>query len=355
MKRFLNNLSHRKPSVHRTDCLGGMNNLLNSNDSLLASYLAGLTEGDGSIIPVRSKKDKTKYIGVVITFVFCLADEYLANYLRNHLNIGVIRKETKVKAVTWKIISTEEVFNFLQFINGYLRTAKIVTLGIAFQIYENKYGVHVPLKPLNKTPILEDAWFAGFSDADASFQLAITKKASSSKSSSISLPVGTPIACTPKYELQIAALYEHDTEEYTPYRDNKIFLNLIAEAFSVKVQEGKNPSKRKNNNKPYEYIRVVINRYNNSPLLIDYFSRFPLFSSKFHNFLDWKKAFDLRLDTKNKGGKFLPLMPIFLSIKSGMNTARPISSLSWDHLHNSFYLPPVTFPTTKLPLWKRRK
>ena len=72
----------------------------NFNSNNIGSYLAGLIEGDGSIIV----SNKTKLIRIC----FNKKDEPLAKYLINLLNIGVLVTPKKGIYVLWEIKKYED-------------------------------------------------------------------------------------------------------------------------------------------------------------------------------------------------------------------------------------------------------
>jgi hypothetical protein len=66
-------------------------------------------------------------------------------------------------------------------------------------------------------------------------------------------------------------------------------------------------------------------------MLINYLNAYPLFSSKYQDFLDWSKAHHIRIDKKYKT---LEGSSELLFLKNSMNTKR--TQFNWDSL-NSFY------------------
>lgn len=146
----------------------------NLNNSFLASYMAGFFEGDGSVF--FRKNDKGLYSRVNIKFAFSKDDKTYAEFLRNLFNIGYIYEYNNKNAVEWIIFDAEEIFNFLIFISDHLRTPKILDINNIFHYYKMKYNITPPIIRLNSTHFFNDAWFSGFSEADSSFQIGLSKE-----------------------------------------------------------------------------------------------------------------------------------------------------------------------------------
>ena len=90
----------------------------------LGSYLASLFEGDGHInlSKVINSKGKISYPYIAITFVN--KDLPLVNKFIKLFG-GMLRIKTKENAIVWTISTHKELINFINLINGYLRTPKI--------------------------------------------------------------------------------------------------------------------------------------------------------------------------------------------------------------------------------------
>lgn len=310
-------------------------------DVNLAAYMAGFLESDGSLF--FSKGIGEKYNRVNLKFTFCSHDLEFAIFLKETFKMGHVRIPKDVNAVTWEISKAEDVLNFLIFVNGHLRTAKHETLRQAFEIYKTYHDVDVQILPLNTTDILGDAWFAGFSEGDSSFQMELARGRKNPNT----------VVIRPVYVLEVSEHYEKNTPEYQALRDNRIFMSLLAEVFGVTLynyfrvplKEGYNATSS---------IKFYVKRYDNISQIIKYFTDYPLFSSKYLNYLDWKAAYDLKIKTKNEGSRLVTIYPQIEAIKNGINSKRTTESLSWDHLNN-FYSMPTDYPNCDLQLWKRNK
>ena len=90
----------------------------------LGYYLAGLIEGDGSIILRKGDKEKTSP-----KFVFTFGKNELKMYERLHgiLNTGSINIE-KTGVCRYSVTNADAVINLINLVNGKFRTPKILAL-----------------------------------------------------------------------------------------------------------------------------------------------------------------------------------------------------------------------------------
>lgn len=193
-----------------------------TNSKLLASYMTGFLEADGCIHGVLNK-NKTEVIRYEIKFSFSKKDKKFAELLQKTFKIGKVKEEKNAYSCSWSITKAKEVLNFLVFLNGYFRTAKIGKLQQAFEFFNLKYHLSLELKPLNTSSFLEDSWFAGFSDGDSSFQVReITQK--EKKKTTLYL----------YYLLEQVEIYPKFVgTEFEKLRDSRSFMEPLSRAFSA--------------------------------------------------------------------------------------------------------------------------
>jgi len=128
----------------------------------LGAYLAGLVEGDGSIIvpeTVRTDKGKLLYPRIKITFVN--KDEPLANKLMEVL--GTIEWAPNKTYLNLLIQDTKTLYLVANLINGYMRTPKIEALHRLIDWLNNRSDVQKITKlGLDTSPLGSNPWLAGF-------------------------------------------------------------------------------------------------------------------------------------------------------------------------------------------------
>lgn len=161
-----NNYSHKKI------------NFSSNETSLFGSYLAGLIEGDGSIIVREGSREK---VAPAIVFTFHEREMPLYKKLKEILNYGSINKEER-GVCRYRITNADVVIKVINLVNGKFRTPKIEALGRAIANLNKWRGANLSLLPLDTSSIGSNAWLAGFTDYDGYFLIRLTGKYGSDKS-----------------------------------------------------------------------------------------------------------------------------------------------------------------------------
>lgn len=283
------------------------NNLINKSelfkkkDYKFSSYLAGLIEGDGSIIvpkSERSVKGKLNYPSIQITFN--LRDLPLALVIQQKLKYGSLNRKKGVNAYILTINNYEGLLLIVNIINGYMRTPKINALYKLIDWLNNRFNIKIKKLNLDNSFIGSNSWFAGFIDADGHFSVRITNNS-----------VYPKIEC--KFELTQRQIDQNKQNNFS-------FLSIIANFLNTTVKEV-----RVTKPKPEYRVRTV--NVKGNLILIDYLDKFPLYSSKILNYNDWVKVFGyfkIKEHTKPESIKEI------IKIKSKMNDRR--TEFNWDHL-----------------------
>lgn len=242
----------------------------------LAPYMAGLYEADGNL-GILENPNGVKSIRLSISFN--KDDLPFAKHLQSLFNMGSIHMR-KEHAVDWTIYAQEDVLNMLIFINGHFRTVKIIDLRKIFEIYKDKYDINIPCLPLNNSPILDNSWFAGFTDADSSFMIECSNK--------------RDIVIAPFYYLEVTNYYIKKEQEYDEYRDNTFFMGPIAETFNAKLRKRTRPPRPEEGFKETKSLYLRLQKKEQLNQLIDYFTKFTLGSLKYLNFFDVMTAYKIK-------------------------------------------------------------
>lgn len=281
------------------------------NKKNLGSYLAGLIEGDGTIyVPLeyRNKKNKINY--AYIKICFNIKDKPLALHLYNLF--GGNLQENKLKTfVIWIIYKIDILINIIKIIGPFFRTLKIKKLNKLI-FYLNTYFInHISVKNmvkvfyfLDRSEMFSNAWLSGFSDADGNFNISISSRRKS-KNKRISI----------SFRLELK-------------KDETYFLicSKIANYFGVSLYIRERII---NKNVYFSYLIVAHSILSHEKVCL-YFDKYPLFSSKYLNYLDWK-----RIHLLQKTKKINENFNICLFIKNSFNNKRKI--FLWDHL-SFFYI-----------------
>lgn len=336
-----------------------------SNNNQLGHYLAGLIEGDGSIIvPTKENTLSGKTTHPVIRIVFTLSDLPLAEKLQQVLGCGLIQKPKNGNNYLYEVQNIAGLLKLAKLINGKMRTRgpedpsfdnwaehscgtpKVEASTTEWYLRRGPTGLSalnrlidwLNNKNADKEPIVcigldssnldSNSWFAGFSDADSYFQVSLTenKELGTAPAARALIqrgprPVGTIRRIKCFYRLEIQQNYHGELESY----------KNIMESISKFLQTNLLTRQRIINNKEY-FSYMVITSSNATNLLVDnYFKKYPMFSSKQLNYLEWSKVFHLKLNKKHliRSGALM-----CLEAKNNMNRKR--TTWNWDHLKN-FY------------------
>lgn len=272
------------------------------------SYFAGLLEGDGSFVTpsrLRDMKNRLRYAKIKVAFH--IDDQPLAECFR--LRYGGHFEEHE-NYVVWTITKKDQIIAVCSDINGFLRTPKIHDFSkmIAF-IKSQDPSIPFEVLPLDESPIGSNAWLSGFSDADSNFHLHISARKNGRKRVQIS------------FRIEVKQFYDrHLIKNSQNFSTFTPICNTIAEFLNLgiyhRVREGK-----------YYSIIICTTSVNTNAKVVDYFEKFPLFSSKYLNFLSWKKMHKMQEKRCHLTPKGLKICE---NIQKNYNRNR--KTFSWNHL-----------------------
>lgn len=242
-----------------------------ANDLEFGHYLAGIIDGDGHF----SSKQQ-------LVIAYNSLDIQLAYYIKKQIGYGSIQKVKNKNAIILVVSAAKGLEKVISLINGKFRsTTKFYQ--ITRNILANKkffdFNKKISLS-LNTDNNLENHWLAGFSDADASFQVKLINRNN-------------------KTELRL---------NYQIDQKRNYILILIKDFL------GGNIGYRKNEG-TYYYGSTS---YGSAKKVISYFDHYHMLSTKHVNFLKWRKVYILIQD-KNHLNNFG-----FTKIKKIKNTMNRI-------------------------------
>lgn len=142
------------------------------SDNQFGHYLAGLIDGDGHF----SSKQQ-------LVIVFSSSDISLAYYLKLRIGYGQIRKVKNKNAYLFIISNKDGLIKVINLINCKLRTLnkynQVINNILNHHLYSNfKEKIEFNLNCNND---FYNQWLAGFSDANASFQIKLVNKPNKNK------------------------------------------------------------------------------------------------------------------------------------------------------------------------------
>ena len=132
------------------------------NDEQFGYYLAGLIDGDGHFSSQQQ-----------LVIVFSSPDKDLAYSVKKTLGFGQVKKVKNKNAYLFVVSNKDGIVKVLNLINGKLRTNNKFNQVKSNILTDPKYLKENLNFLINKTNNFNNHWIAGFSDADASFQIKI--------------------------------------------------------------------------------------------------------------------------------------------------------------------------------------
>lgn len=241
----------------------------------IGSWLAGLIEADGSFA-IHDKNSKSKRYLPKILIVFSLNDSPLAEKLIAITEVGKLYRKEKQGCVIWQIQKIEDVVKTIEIINGYMRTPKIEALHRAINWYNEFLGMNIKPLGLDLSPIDSNAWLAGFSDGDSNFSITLTDRKKRGVITSKRVQVFFRIELRQNYHRE--ASVEQGGISYFK------ILSDIARYLEVNLYS----RSREQNGKIFFSYTVIAHSMQSHLKVIDYFDRYPLYSSKYLAYKDWK-------------------------------------------------------------------
>ena len=237
------------------------------NNEQLGHYLAGLIDGDGHFSKAQQ---------LVITF--SSPDAFLAYYLKERLGYGNVRKVKDKNAYLLIVSNKNGMLNVINLINGKLKTEHRFNQVVNNVLSHTKYADQNMNFTMDSSKNFDNHWLAGFSDADASFQIKIIRRITRNK---------------PEIRLNFQIDQKSD-----------LLLNIIKEYL------GGNIAYRKSQD-TYYYGST---NFGSAKRVIEYFDRYHLQSRKHISYLRWRKVYRLIQDKQHLTDKGLSKILIIKSL-----------------------------------------
>jgi hypothetical protein len=200
-----------------------------------------------------------------------------------------------------------ELINIINALNGCLRTPKFAKFNSMINWINQETGSSIPTYNVDNSNLLLNAWLSGFIEADGSFDIRVSQTNGSSTKNRVSA----------RLRLEQRKIDPSTGESYLKV------MTSIASALGVTLNNSIH-------NGNIEYFLISASSTKSRGIIVNYFTQFPLFSSKRLNYLDWLACNNLIISknhttTVSKEGR-----DIALNLKLGMNSKR--TYFNWDHL-----------------------
>jgi hypothetical protein len=194
-----------------------------------------------------------------------------------------LQRKKGVNAYVLYINDPKEILNLVNLLNGNMRTPKIYSLFNLIDWLNNKNSnlnlKKLPLKSLESEILGEDAWLSGMIESDGHFSVRSTlPKEDKEKYAKI------------ECKFEFSQLYREDMSE-----SGKLIMMKIANYLEIKDYSFKQT-------KTSNYIKFTIKTQNirSNEILINYLTKYPIWSRKFLDFKDWLVVLGLYTKLKKK-------------------------------------------------------
>jgi hypothetical protein len=270
----------------------------------LASYLAGLIEGDGTIIvpsQERSSKGKLNYASIQI--VFRSTNFPVITLLCQVLGYGSISKKKQSAAYVYTINNLDGLIDIANLINGKMRGPKYNQyIQLIEYINKKSPNLNLVVLPADQSSLGSNSWLTGFIEADGSFQVRASLQS--------------------KIQKRLGLSFELSQSRITHYGHSTLHLmETIGTFLGVNVnsirEDRKNPQ-----------YRVRTNTIQSNQKVRDYLMEYPLQGTKYLDFKDWCVVLELFENDTHWENK-----DQIVEIKNHMNQYR--TEFNWDHLTES--------------------
>jgi LAGLIDADG endonuclease/Cytochrome C and Quinol oxidase polypeptide I len=276
----------------------------NNKDNKFKEYLAGLFEGDGHIW-IQNENEKKKH-NPRFCITYSLKNEPLAKKLLELIGSGFIRYKKQDNACVLTVSPVIGLKKLVHLINGELRTPKIHQLHKLIDWLNKNHNTNLTKLPLKESSLSEDGWLSGFIDSDGSFSVQHTKLENNAKKRKIS--------CRLRIEQRMLDPITNDNY-LKVLTDISNFLNC-----SLLTRKQKSTGN--------EYYTLTASSKLSLEIIVNYLDKYPLFSSKYLDYNDWKKIVLLIFENKHYTEEGINKTNI---VKNSMNRQR--IKYSWYHLN----------------------
>ena len=266
------------------------------------AYIAGLFEGDGHITMIKNKNPR-----------FCITtheknEPWLLKIKEHFQDYGFIRRKRKERALVLTISNKKGLYLIAKSLNGHLKTPKIEIFNKLIDWLNENYlfelNPNFKLKHKKINFDFNNAWLSGFIEADGGFYI----RYSIPKISSKKLPrIGARLSIDQRMFSKTNKTYKLIMQAIAQYLDSKLYIVTKANGNS--------------------YYHLTVNSKNSTKKLIKYLEKYPLSSSKYLDYINWKQVVFLIKEKEHLKEENLENIRY---LKQQMNNSR--TKFVWKHL-----------------------
>lgn len=210
-------------------------------NKIFINWFIGFFEGDGSLVV-----NKRGYLAFIIT----QKEQNILLYIQNVFGFGSVIRQN-LSTFRYIIQSKDNLRKIIEILNGNLISrAKQEQFRLFVKAYNLRYKTNIEILPNTNTISMNNAWFAGFTDAEGCFSVTFLKK---------------------KYVVRIRFTISQ--------KDDKIMMENIRALFKKGRIEYHYPSNS------FAYVLSGIKNLN---CVFSYFNKYKLKTKKRHSYDKWK-------------------------------------------------------------------
>lgn len=284
----------------------------------LGPYLAGLIEADGSFA-IHDINSKAKPYNPKILVVFSLPDKPLADKLCAITRAGTVSQKKDANCVIWQIQAINQVIDIINIINGYMRTPKIEALHRAIDWFNVHNKAKLVKQDLDRSNIDSNSWLSGFTDGDGNFSINLIDRKKKGIITTKRVQAFFRIELRQNYHREVLSTLEGVSYFY--------ILNKIATYLGVNLYS----RTREKDEKIFHSFILISHNINSHQKTIDYFDKFPLYSSKYLAYKDWRHVVS-KIISRNGSPLSQEDIKEIEKIKSQFNSKRTL--FDFTHLEN---------------------
>lgn len=263
-------------------------------DGQLGPYLAGLIESDGTFYVPQNSTTRPS-----IKIYFHVQEMPFAEHLRSVLGHGSIYKEKNTLTGVLSFDTTSGMKELIELTNGYYRTPKHDKFVALLDWYNNQANSTTSLValPVDTSPLHSNAWLAGFAEGDGSFDIRASVT-----------PSRTRIETT--FELVQSRIDMNLIKRYRPLM--QVLATFLLASLTEALQKNRSGTVSKR-------LRARNTSRQGAATVVGYFSQYPLFTSKWLDFLNWREVYTLVATRESKTAEGLAKVQ---AIKDNHNKSR---------------------------------
>jgi LAGLIDADG endonuclease len=245
------------------------------DDDQLGYYLAGLLEGDGNIsIPALGNTTLNRIFNPRIVFTSHKNNLHLYAYLQDKLS-GIGRFQlVNNNTIRYIIGDIKGIMLIINKISNKLRTPKNITLNKLIDFMNTKYNLSFKPSTLDKSNLLDNYWFAGFTEADGCFYIKIVE--SKPKSETRKRSVSENISLRFRLDQR---LYDKPTSSTMLFIMEEIAKCLFSNLDKHKTSKGD------------EILSITVASKDKLKIIVNYFNKYSLLGTKYIDYTDWEKVY----------------------------------------------------------------